>query len=89
MYAFNGQAGEQITIDVFADSIGSSLDPVVYLFDSLQELLGEDDDGGSGYDSQITYSFPKSEWYYLLVEDAGGGYGSTDDYFYDILLTLP
>jgi len=89
MYAFNGQASDQVTIDVFADSIGSSLDPVVYLFDSLQELLYEDDDGGSGYDSRIAFSLPDSGRYYLLVEDAGESYGSADDYFYDILLTLP
>lgn len=89
MYTFDGQAGDQIIIDVFADSIGSSLDPAVYLFDSLQELLDEDDDGGSGYDSQLTYALPESGQYYLLVEDASGDYGSEDSYFYDILLTMP
>jgi Tol biopolymer transport system component len=87
-YYFDGQNGDRITIDVYADSIGSDLDPQVYLMDITSDVLGGDDDGGSGYDSRLTYTLSSTGRYYILVVDVGESYGSADTYFYEILLSI-
>jgi hypothetical protein len=87
IYSFSGQAGDFIQVDVFADSLGSSIDPVAYLFDPSMTLLTQDDDSGTGYDSLINYTLPSNGRYYILVEDLGGNYGDPSSYFFEILLT--
>jgi Tol biopolymer transport system component len=86
-YYFEGEEGDSITIDVFAESIGSSMDPEVYLFDSEMAFLDENDDGGDGLDSQLTFTLQQSGRYYVLVNDVGDEFGSAGDYFYEVQLT--
>jgi len=87
-YYFNGQADDTVTIDVYAESIGSELDPLVFLFDVTLGLLTYDEDSGAGSDSQLTYTLSATGRYYILVMDEGGDYGSADTYFYEILLSI-
>lgn len=87
MYTFRGQANEQITIDVFADSLGSDMDPIIILLDYTAEVLANDDDGGSGLDAQLTYHLPQAGDFYVFVLDAGEEFGSASDFFYEILIT--
>ena len=88
IYYFNGQAGDSITIDVYADSIGSELDPVVYLIDITLDVIESDYNSGAGDDSQLTYTLSNTGRYYILVTDEGENYGSADTYFYEILLNI-
>jgi hypothetical protein len=88
-YYVEGEAGDAITIDVFADSIGSDLDPVVYLFDSSAEIVADDDDGGEGYDSQLVYTLDSTGRYYVMVISAGEDYGDASTFFYEIELSIP
>ena len=87
IYSFEGQAGQFVQIDVFAESLGSNIDPMAYLFDPAMTLLTQDDDSGSGYDSMITYTLPSNGRYYILVEDLAGNYGDPSSYNFEILLT--
>ena len=88
VYYFDGTAGQTIQIDVFADSLGSSIDPTAYLFDSAYNSLTSDDDGGTGYDSLITFTLPSTGRYYIMVQDLSGDFGDASSYFFEILLTV-
>ena len=88
-YTFEGTSGQTIQIDVFADSLGSEIDPVVYLFDSNGIYLYSDDDGGDGYDSQLIYTLPSTGRYYVIVANLRGAFGTSSTHFYDVLFTLP
>ena len=88
LYYFEGTAGQTVIIDVFADSIGSQIDPYTYLFDPTMQVLYTDDDSGTGWDSQLVYNLPVTGRYYILVEDLGGDYGPSSSFFFDILLTI-
>jgi hypothetical protein len=87
-YYFDGTSGQTIQIDVFADSLGSEVDPIVYLFDSNGIFLFSDDDGGTGYDSQLIYTLPASGRYYVIVANLRGAFGTSSTHFYDLLLTM-
>ena len=86
-YYFDGTGGQTIQIDVFADSLGSEIDPIVYLFDSNGIYLVSDDDGGIDYDSQLVYTLPSSGRYYVIVANLRGAYGTSSTHFYELLLT--
>ena len=89
-FKFKGSAEQVITIDVDAMSLNppSSLDSVLYLYNSVGDQLAYNDDyGGSDSDSRIV-GFPllSDDTYYLLVKDYDdlGGEG----YFYTLYLSL-
>jgi Tol biopolymer transport system component len=88
IYAFEGSAGDLVTIDVLAPSINSRLDPKVFVLSSSLEQLGYDDDGGTGYDSQLVLTLPDDGTYYVLVGSVGDQYGSADGFFYEVLLRI-
>ena len=88
-YTFEGTSGQTIRIDVFADSLGSEIDPVVYLYDSSGVYLYSDDDGGDGYDSQLIYTLPSTGRYYVIIANLRGAFGTSSTHFYDVLFTLP
>ena len=57
-YKLHARKGEQISIEVVAQRIGSRLDPLLRLLDSRRrELAYCDDDPGSGNDSRIQHRF--------------------------------
>jgi hypothetical protein len=90
MYYFDGSEGQTIQIDAFADSLGSDLDSWLLLFDEeTVTQLADNDDSGSTLDSQITLKLPYTGRYYILIVDAFGGYGSANEYFYELLLSVP
>ncbi len=88
MYTFQGHAGDTIVVDVRADSIGSELDPYVYLFGPDLSFVASDDDSGEGYDARLTYTLDQDGPYYVLVTSVDGSYGYEERYFYEILLTI-
>jgi len=83
-YAFTGNAGDIIDVDIDADAIGSALDPYLYLYDTdgVTELAHSDD--YDGLDSRIVYVLPADGTYYLMVRDYWDDGGP--DYFYTISL---
>jgi hypothetical protein len=88
VYYFDGQANQRIVLDVFADSINSDLDAQVQLFDRRLQSLGYDRGGGWGSDAQLSQTLRETGRYYVLVTDEDQGYGSLEDFFYEILLTI-
>jgi len=84
-YSFVGSAGDQIAVDIDAWTIGSLLDPVLYLYDTdgVTELTYNDDYGA--LDSYLEYTLPTNGTYYLKVRDYGTPHGGPD-YFYTIYL---
>ncbi len=87
-YAFTGQAGDNVIIDVDAQSIGSSLDSYLYLFDTDGISVIAQNDNYDGLDSRITFVLPWDGTFYLRVQDADHPNEGGPDYFYTLSLTL-
>ena len=88
-YQFTGLAGERVVIDIDAMSVGSLLDPYVYLIGSNGvTILAENDDEVYAVerDSLLAYTLPYDGTYYIKVRawkhPAVGG----QDYYYTIRL---
>ena len=77
-YTLDGRAG-----DVFRISLKSSdFDPIVSLFTHDLQVVAEDDDGGSGTDSEMEVRLPHTGRYYVIV--AGVGTDSRGDYYLEV-----
>jgi len=79
-YRFNGTSGQRILARVDANSLGSALDPYLFLLDQRGTMILENDDitPNVDRDSQIGAVLPYSGSYYLVVKAwdhprAGGG----------------
>ena len=85
-YAFTASAGDLITVDIDARSIGSILDPFLYLYDTdgVTELAHNDD--YDGFDSYLEYTLPADGTYYLGVREYLDGYEGGASYFYTLSL---
>lgn len=78
-YKLVAVAGDQITIEVFAQRLGTALDPVVRLLDEEgRELAYSDDEGGIGADCRFAHEFAADGTYYIEIRDiryqGGGGH---------------
>lgn len=81
VYSFEGQSGDRVKIETRAGSIGSELNPAVYLIDSALTILAEDE---SDSDSLIVHTLDQSGIYYILVVDSSNRYGSSNDFKYEL-----
>jgi hypothetical protein len=76
-YKFHVEAGQRLSMEIFARRIGSALDPTLRLFSaSGREIAYSDDLPGLSEDAQIDYTFTKAGDYVVAVEDnmnQGGG----------------
>jgi hypothetical protein len=76
-YKFHVEAGQRLSLEIFARRIGSALDPTLRLFDSVgREIAYSDDLPGLSEDADINHTFAKAGDYVLCVEDnlnQGGG----------------
>ena len=76
-YKFHVEAGQRLSLEIFARRIGSALDPTLRLFSaSGREIAYSDDLPGLSEDAQIDYTFVKAGDYVVAVEDnmnQGGG----------------
>jgi hypothetical protein len=90
LYYFEGKKDDLVTIEAFAQSIGSNLDPVLELYyDPAMSPLGSNDDGGSGTDSKLTYTLPADGRYFVYIRSvSSSNYGTSNNYYYEILLTV-
>jgi hypothetical protein len=73
-WAFYGTAGDVVIINVYSNDF----DTVVELHDPSLMMLAQDDDGGDGTNSFLTYTLPRSGEYGIVVhgysEGASGNY---------------
>ncbi len=72
-YRFSGQEGQRIRIDMSSEAF----DTYVELFDANHVSLAEDDDGGGeGTNSRLTFTLPRSGTYFIearaFTESTGG-----------------
>lgn len=77
-YRITAKAGEQLSVEIVAQRIGSPLDAVVRLFDATgkRELIYADDTPGLGADSCFALKIPADGDYLIEVRDVryqGGG----------------
>ncbi len=78
-YKFSAQAGQRISVEVFARRLGFPLDPVIRLIDSAgKELAYSDDEGGTSADCRFAYQFEADGTYFIEIRDiryqGGGGH---------------
>ncbi|MBN1963925.1 MAG: pre-peptidase C-terminal domain-containing protein [Anaerolineae bacterium] len=68
-YEFPGNAGDHI--EVSAERTSGDLDTLIALLDDNEELLLNDDDGGDGLNSRLTYTLPYTGRYLIGVTRYG------------------
>jgi len=66
LYAFQGSAGDTITVRMEAAS-GSDLDPYLGLMDANQNILVEDDDSAGGLNAGFTQTLPSAGVYAIVA----------------------
>jgi hypothetical protein len=86
-YCFAGGGGQAIAADIDAWVVGSSLDPVLALFDSDGTTVLAQNDDYDGLDSYFEYTLPHDGIFYLRVRSFGHPNFGGPDYTYSILLT--
>lgn len=87
-YTFTGQAGQVIGINVDAQSLGSNLDAVLYLYDSNGRLMEMMDDEvyATIRDPLINYVLPTDGRYYFHIQAWNHPGAGGEDYFYQVSL---
>ncbi|HEX3724626.1 MAG TPA: LamG-like jellyroll fold domain-containing protein, partial [Pirellulales bacterium] len=79
-YKFTVAAGQRVSVEVFAQRLGSPLDPVVRLLNAAgRELVFSDDELATGPDSRFAYKFDVAGEYFIEIRDirfqGGGAHG--------------
>jgi len=81
-FAINFTAGTEVLLDVDASQYGSSLDPILGLFDVDGHTLLAYNDDTDGLDSEIIFTIPATGRYYVGIMDFSAGGGPS--YFYNL-----
>ncbi len=82
-FKFSGYLGDSVIIDIDAEAIGSGLDSVLYLYDSIYSWVADNDDYPPGtlndpanyifvYDSHIETVLDSDGDFYIVVSSYGG-----------------
>ena len=80
-YTFTGAAGDQIVIDIDASTIGSPLDPIIYLLDiDGSSILAQHDDEilGVRRDPHLGYRLTRDGVYFLKIQAWDNPMGTGD-----------
>jgi Clostripain family/Bacterial pre-peptidase C-terminal domain len=86
--AFEATAGQ--TYEIATSDLEAYCDTVLRLYDrDGQTMLAEDDDGGSGWASRITWTSPLAGTYYVQVKDYFGRSGQSTGYTLGIQQAVP
>lgn len=86
-FTFNASAGERIVADIDAQSIGSSLDPYLFLIDSDgKSVLAQNDDEvyAQNRDSFIAFYAPHNGTYYIKLRAWNNPGVGGSQYFYNL-----
>jgi hypothetical protein len=70
VFRFDGLAGQQVVIEVFAARYGSALDSYLTLYNADGQIIASNDDRDGTTDSRIEATLPKVGAYYVSVIDA-------------------
>ena len=89
LFRFEGQEGQQITIEVFAARYGSALDPLLTLYDSAGDILASCDDIAGSSDSRLDVTLPKTGAFFVGLIDANDQNGPAHVYRLSVRLTKP
>ncbi|MEM6278441.1 MAG: PPC domain-containing protein [Verrucomicrobiota bacterium] len=68
-FKFNGKKGRNYRFRVYANTIGSPVDPVLNLYDSKFKSIGGSDDANGTKDSQVDFKPAADGEYYVRVTD--------------------
>jgi len=83
VFRFRGNAGQRISIITKSTRYGSSLDPILNLYDAKGHVLATSDDT-TGLDARITAVLPRDESYFFAINDAHDRGGATYGYVVEI-----
>jgi hypothetical protein len=84
-FKFTAKSGQRVSVEVVAGRLGSSLDPMVRLFDPAgHEIAFSDDEPGVGGDCRLAFEFTADGVYTLELRDIRNQGG--DDYHYRLRL---
>lgn len=70
-FAFTPEAGAEYRIDLEGIGADELMDPLLRLFDGSGTQLDYNDDGGTGFDSQLVWNAPSSATVYIAAESFG------------------
>ncbi|MEM1443323.1 MAG: PPC domain-containing protein, partial [Verrucomicrobiota bacterium] len=68
-FKFSGKKGQNYRFRVFANTIGSPVDPVLNLYDAKFKSIGGSDDANGTKDSQVDFKPAEDGEYYVRVTD--------------------
>lgn len=74
-YTFQGQAGDQVLIQM--DALDNALDPFLYLYGPNGEIVGQDDDSGEGVNAELAVVLPVEGTYTLIATRFGRENGAS------------
>jgi murein DD-endopeptidase MepM/ murein hydrolase activator NlpD len=85
-FRFDGTAGQQVAFDVDAQSLGSALDPYLYLYDASGGLIvGQDDEVPyEQIDPRLGYTLPQDGSYYLKIKAWNHPGAGGSNFFYTL-----
>ena len=83
VFRFQGHAQQRIVIETKSTRYGSSLDPLVTLYDASGHVLATSDDA-RGLDARIAATLPREGAYFLAINDAHDRGGATYTYVIEI-----
>jgi hypothetical protein len=89
LYRFEGKAGQQVAIEVFANRYGSPLDSLLTLYDGKGRILAACDDMSNSSDSRLDVRLPQTGTYYVGVIDANDAGSANHVYRLSVRLTKP
>ncbi len=68
-FKFSAKKGQKFRMQVFANAIGSPVDPVLNLYDGAMKSLGGSDDADGTKDSRVDFQAPADGDYFVRVRD--------------------
>jgi len=83
VFRFQGRSGQRVSIETKSTRYGSSLDPILNLYDAKGHVLATSDDT-AGLDARITAVLPRDEGYFISINDAHDRGGPTYGYVVEI-----
>jgi hypothetical protein len=80
VFRFAGKTGQKIRVESLSVRYGSSLDPILTLYDASGHTLATSDDTKGGSDGLIEFTLPREGQYCVSIIDAHDGGGATYGY---------
>ncbi len=85
-YSFTANAGDTIAADISAAVVGSGLDSYIQILDPNGNVICENDDDGSSYDSYASCTTSSSGTHYVMVRSYDGS--GDRSYTYSLLIQV-